>query len=96
MTGFLFDVKSKGTNMRLGDEISNTDTVSATMVFDLPYNTVAKTVTATVLTGPATTSNTPASPNTIVPKTSTFLINGKTFSFTAAPVSVNVLVVVAK
>ncbi|KAF8589136.1 glycoside hydrolase family 51 protein [Ramaria rubella] len=77
-------------------KIANTDTAAATLTFELPFNTVARTGTATVLTGAATTSNTPTAPNTIVPKTSTIQIPGKRFSFTAAPISVNVLSVVAR
>jgi len=76
-------------------KISNTDTVASTLTFQLSFNTVATSGTATVLTAAATTSNTPAAPSAVVPKTSKISIAGKTFSFTAAPVSVNVLSIVA-
>ncbi|GJJ10701.1 hypothetical protein Clacol_004928 [Clathrus columnatus] len=76
-------------------KISNTDTASATLTFELPFQNIAPTVTVTVLTGAATASNTPENPNTITPKTSTISVPGKTFSYTAPPISVNVLSVVA-
>lgn len=76
-------------------KISNTDTAPSTLTFNLPFKHVASTGTATILTGPATASNTPEEPDTIVPQTSTFEVPGPTFSFTAAPISVNVLSIVS-
>ncbi|KAF8156661.1 alpha-L-arabinofuranosidase C-terminus-domain-containing protein [Crassisporium funariophilum] len=48
------------------------------------------TETAQILTGTGTVSNTPTSPNLLVPVTST-ITTGKNFNFNASPVSVSVL-----
>lgn len=47
-----------------------------------------------VLTGAANASNTPTTPNLVVPKNST-ISTGKTFSYTAPAFSVSVLTLVA-
>ncbi|PPQ68457.1 LOW QUALITY PROTEIN: hypothetical protein CVT26_006044 [Gymnopilus dilepis] len=71
-------------------KISNVAAAEAPVTFALPFKHVASTGTVQVLTGPATDSNTPESPNLIVPVNST-VHTGKTFTYTAPPVSVNVL-----
>ncbi|KAF8508252.1 glycoside hydrolase [Hysterangium stoloniferum] len=76
-------------------QISNTDSIAATLTFHLPFDTVATTGSTTVMTGDAMTSNTPESPDAIIPKTNTISIPGKEFSFTAPPISVSVLSIVA-
>ena len=71
-------------------KISNVAAAEAPVTFALPFKHVASTGTVQVLTGPATDSNTPENPNLIVPVNST-VHTGKTFTYTAPPVSVNVL-----
>ncbi|KAF8891085.1 alfa-L-arabinofuranosidase precursor [Gymnopilus junonius] len=73
-------------------KISNTATSSQSLTFVLPFNTVASSGTAQVLTGDPTSSNTPSNPNLIVPVTST-ISTGKTFTYSAPANSVNVLTV---
>ncbi|KAJ7512579.1 alfa-L-arabinofuranosidase precursor [Mycena galericulata] len=75
-------------------KISNTVGTPAPLTFKLPFATVAKTGTAQVLTGAATASNTPTTPDLVVPKNST-VPTGKTFSYTAPGFSVSVLTLVA-
>jgi alpha-N-arabinofuranosidase len=60
------------------------------MLFELPFSGVHNTGTATVLSGPATASNSPETPNAVTPMTSQ-INTGKSFSYTAPGYSVNVL-----
>ncbi|KAJ7698743.1 alfa-L-arabinofuranosidase precursor [Mycena rosella] len=75
-------------------KISNTVGTAAPVTFVLPFATVATTGSAQVLTGAETASNTPTTPNLVVPKNST-IPTGKTFSYTAPAFSVSVLTLVA-
>ncbi|EAU81465.2 alpha-L-arabinofuranosidase A [Coprinopsis cinerea okayama7 len=59
--------------------------------FVLPFNNVASTGTAYILSGGGTSSNTPSNPNAIVPRTVT-IPTGKRFDFTAPGVSVCILI----
>ncbi|KAJ7716262.1 alpha-L-arabinofuranosidase C-terminus-domain-containing protein [Mycena maculata] len=75
-------------------KVSNTVGTTAPLTFVLPFATVANTGTAQVLTGAATASNTPTTPNLVVPKNST-IPTGKTFSYNAPGFSVSVLTLIA-
>ncbi|CAA7268506.1 unnamed protein product [Cyclocybe aegerita] len=90
-TGTLFwSVVRKNAGNQIITKISNTATSVASLTFVLPFANVASSGTAQVLTGGATTSNTPSNPNAVVPATST-IATGKTFNYNAPPVSVSVL-----
>ncbi|KAJ6454678.1 glycoside hydrolase family 51 protein [Mycena sanguinolenta] len=94
-TGPLFwSVVRKTSTQEIIIKISNTVGTAAPLTFDLPFGTVARTGTAQILTGAATASNTPTTPNLIVPKNTT-ITTGKTFSYTAPGFSVSVLTLVA-
>ncbi|TDL18379.1 alfa-L-arabinofuranosidase precursor [Rickenella mellea] len=75
-------------------KISNTGSASSSLTFKLPFNTVSKTGSATVLSGAQNASNTPTAPNTVVPKSSSFTA-AKTFTYNVPGFSVHVLSVVA-
>ncbi|KAJ7033209.1 alfa-L-arabinofuranosidase precursor [Mycena alexandri] len=75
-------------------KISNTVGTAAPLTFVLPFATVATTGTAQVLSGAQNASNTPTTPNLVVPKNST-IRTGKTFSYQAPPFSLSVLTFVA-
>ncbi|KAK7046838.1 putative alpha-L-arabinofuranosidase A [Favolaschia claudopus] len=75
-------------------KISNTVESAADLTFELPFRSVAKTGTAQVLTGAANASNTPTTPNLVVPKNST-IATGKRFSYIAPGFSVSVLSFIA-
>ncbi|GJJ10558.1 hypothetical protein Clacol_004785 [Clathrus columnatus] len=95
-TGLTFwSVTRKNSTKEVLIKISNTDTAIANLTFDLPFKKIAPTGTVTVLTGPATASNTPEEPDAITPQTTSIAIPGKRFSFTAPPISVNVISIVA-
>ncbi|KAG1855688.1 alpha-L-arabinofuranosidase C-terminus-domain-containing protein [Suillus subalutaceus] len=70
---------------RSNSSIANTDMTDEEMSFELPFNGVHDTGTATVLSGSATSNNSPETPNAVSP-----------FSYTAPAYSVNVLRVEAK
>ncbi|KIK93171.1 glycoside hydrolase family 51 protein [Paxillus rubicundulus Ve08.2h10] len=70
-------------------KVVNVDSTSAPMTFNLPFE-VASAGFATVLTGPPTASNSPTTPNAIVPITSPMTFS-KSFNFTAPAYSVTVL-----
>ncbi|TFK41577.1 arabinofuranosidase [Crucibulum laeve] len=95
-TGTLFwsVVRKKSTNQII-IKVSNTATTSAPLTFVLPFTNVGGSGTLQILTGTATASNTPTSPNLIVPVNST-IATGKTFNFTAPAVSVSVLTFTAQ
>ncbi|KAJ7484526.1 glycoside hydrolase family 51 protein [Mycena latifolia] len=94
-SGTLFwSVVRKTSTRQIIIKISNTVGTTAPLTFVLPFATVATTGTAQVLTGAGTASNTPTTPNLIVPKNST-ITTGKTFSYTAPAFSVSVLTLVA-
>ncbi|EJD05374.1 glycoside hydrolase [Fomitiporia mediterranea MF3/22] len=70
-------------------KVANAGSDSANVNFSLPFN-VAQEATLTVLSGGQNDSNTPAAPNTVVPKTSNF--NGRRdLTLTAPPFSLNVV-----
>ena len=75
-------------------QIANTGTSATPFTFNLPFSTVASTGTVQILSGTATASNTPTNPNAIVPRNNS-VPTGKTFSFNAGPVSLNVITFVA-
>ncbi|KAH7921558.1 glycoside hydrolase family 51 protein, partial [Leucogyrophana mollusca] len=75
-------------------KIANTDTPAMEMTFELPYTTVSPTGTAQVLAGAPTASNSPTTPNAVVPVTST-INTGATFNYTAPGYSVTVLTIKA-
>jgi len=94
-TGTLFwSVVSKTSTHEIIIKISNTAATAAPVTFVLPFDIVSSTGTAQVLTGAGTDSNTPTTPDLIVPVTST-ISTGKTFTYTAPAVSVNVLTLTA-
>jgi len=94
-TGTLFwSVVRKTSAQEIIIKISNTVSTAAPLTFVLPFATVAATGTAQVLTGAEIASNTPTTPNLVVPKNST-IRTGKTFSYTAPGFSVSVLTLVA-
>ncbi|KAG1888053.1 glycoside hydrolase family 51 protein [Suillus subluteus] len=76
-------------------KIANTDMTDEEMSFELPFNGVHDTGTATVLSGSATSNNSPETPNAVKPVISQ-IKTGKIFSYTAPAYSVNVLRVEAK
>ncbi|OAX31790.1 glycoside hydrolase family 51 protein [Rhizopogon vinicolor AM-OR11-026] len=71
-------------------KIANTGMAAEQMIFELPSISVYSTGTATVLSGSATSSNSPETPNAVMPVTSQIKI-GESFSYTAPAYSVNVL-----
>ncbi|KAG1747441.1 glycoside hydrolase family 51 protein [Suillus lakei] len=71
-------------------KIANTGMTAEEMSFELPFNGVHGTGTATVLSGSATASNSPETSDTVKPVTSQ-IKTGKSFSYTAPAYSVNVL-----
>ncbi|KAK7059617.1 putative alpha-L-arabinofuranosidase A [Favolaschia claudopus] len=75
-------------------KISNTVETAADLTFELPFRSVAKTGTAQILTGAANASNTPTTPNLVVPRNST-IATGKRFSYIAPGFSVSVLSFIA-
>ncbi|KAJ3498650.1 hypothetical protein NLJ89_g10193 [Agrocybe chaxingu] len=90
-TGTLYwSVVRKTSTSELIIKVINTAATAALVTFELPFTNVALTGTAEVLTGGGTTSNTPSSPNAIVPVTST-IATGQTFDYNAPAVSVSVL-----
>jgi len=95
-TGTLFwSVARKTSTNQIIIKISNTVATAAPLTFNVPFNTVATSGTAQVLSGAATTSNTPTTPNAAVPKTST-ITTGKTFTYNAPGFSVSVLTFTAQ
>ncbi|KAJ6461979.1 alfa-L-arabinofuranosidase precursor [Mycena vulgaris] len=94
-SGTLFwSVVRKTSTRQIIIKLSNTVGTAAPLTFVLPFATVATTGTAQVLTGAVTASNTPTTPNLVVPKNRT-ITTGKTFSYTAPGFSVSVLTLVA-
>lgn len=90
-TGTLFwSVVRKTSTGQLIIKISNTGSSAARLTFNLAFNNVATSGTAQVLTGVPTSSNTPQNPNLITPQTSN-ISTGKSFTYNAPAVSVNVL-----
>ncbi|KAF8217818.1 glycoside hydrolase family 51 protein [Mycena galopus ATCC 62051] len=94
-TGTLFwSVVRKTSTREIIIKISNTVGTAAPLTFVLPFGTVAKSGSAQVLVGAGTASNTPTTPDLVVPKNST-IPTGKTFSYDAPGFSVSVLTLVA-
>ncbi|PPQ85023.1 hypothetical protein CVT25_010412 [Psilocybe cyanescens] len=75
-------------------KISNTASSASTLTFILPFKNVASKGSLQLLTGAATSSNTPTNPNLLAPVTST-IVTGQTFNYTAPAVSVNVITIKA-
>ncbi|KAG2143080.1 glycoside hydrolase family 51 protein [Suillus clintonianus] len=71
-------------------KIANTGTTAEEMAFELPFDGVHGTGTATVLSGSGTASNSPEAPNAVAPVISQ-VKTGKSFSYTVPAYSVNVL-----
>ncbi|KAF8880023.1 glycoside hydrolase family 51 protein [Infundibulicybe gibba] len=95
-TGTLFwSVVRKTSTNQIIIKISNTVAAAAPLTFNVPFNTVATSGTAQVISGAATTSNTPTTPNAAVPVTST-ITTGKTFTYNAPGFSVSVLTFTAQ
>ncbi|KAF7318283.1 Alpha-L-AF-C domain-containing protein [Mycena chlorophos] len=90
----LWSVTRSTANKEVIIKISNNAATTEEMKFVLPFKDVSSTGSATVLTGPATASNTPDAPDAIVPVTSR-IKTGTTFEYTAPAVSFSVLVVSA-
>lgn len=62
------------------------------MTFQLPFNTVASSGTLQLLQGAQTASNTPTTPQLVLP-VSSIVPTGKTFNFSAPGFSVSVLTI---
>ncbi|KAK0463671.1 arabinofuranosidase [Desarmillaria tabescens] len=60
------------------------------VTFSLPFSSVSSTALAQVLTGSATASNTPSTPQLVIPVNST-IATGQTFTYSAPPFSLSVL-----
>lgn len=71
-------------------QVSNTVGAAASLAFALPFATVSTTGTAQILTGAMNASNTPTTPDLIVPQTR-IITTGKTFNYNAPGFSVSVL-----
>lgn len=71
-------------------KVSNTVGAAASLAFALPFATVSTTGTAQILTGAMNASNTPTTPDLIVPQTR-IITTGKTFNYNAPGFSVSVL-----
>ncbi|KAH9852567.1 glycoside hydrolase family 51 protein [Lenzites betulinus] len=72
-------------------KIANAGSTAQSLTLDLTqFASVSTSGTLQVLTGAETASNTPAAPNTVVPKTST-ITTGKTFTYNAPAFSVSVI-----
>ncbi|KAI0795426.1 glycoside hydrolase [Abortiporus biennis] len=94
-TGTLFWSITRATaagNLQI--KVVNTASTAGSLSFQLPFNNVASTGTLQVLTGPETASNTPETPNAVLPVTST-ISTGKTINYSPAPFSVSVITVKA-
>lgn len=76
-------------------KIANAGMTAEEMSFKLPFVGVQGTGSATVLSGSATASNSPETPNAVTPVTSQ-IKTGESFSYTAPAYSVNVLRVEVK
>jgi len=77
-------------------KISNSAETTADLFFILPPSiAVANVAQAEILTGPISASNTPNTPNIVVPHTTTVAV-GQTFNYTAPALSVVVLKLAAK
>ncbi|EGO29279.1 glycoside hydrolase family 51 protein [Serpula lacrymans var. lacrymans S7.9] len=75
-------------------KIANPVGTVSDLTFILPYTNVSPTGISTVLTGPETASNSPSTPDAVVPVTST-ITTGATFNYTVPGYSVSVLTVKA-
>ncbi|KAF6757791.1 arabinofuranosidase, partial [Ephemerocybe angulata] len=92
-TAFWSIVRNRASN-EIIIKIANTGTTAAPFTFVVPFNNVASTGTVQTLSGTGSQSNTPSNPNLIAPRLSNFT-PAKTFNFTAAATSFNVLTFVA-
>ncbi|THU91945.1 arabinofuranosidase [Dendrothele bispora CBS 962.96] len=89
-TGTLFwSVVSKQTNTII-IKVVNVATSAQTIAFNLPFSGISTTGTAQVLTGAATASNSPTTPNAVAPASHSIPV-GKTFSYSAPANSLSVL-----
>lgn len=73
-------------------QVANLATDSASLTFQLPFDSVAESGVVTYITGSETDSNTPEQPDLVTPQTST-VETGSTFNYTALGSSFGVLVV---
>ncbi|KAI0360609.1 glycoside hydrolase family 51 protein [Trametes cingulata] len=74
-------------------KVANAGSSAESLTFQLTqFSSVSNTGTLQLLTGPETASNTPAAPQTVVPKTSS-IRTGKTFTYNAPAFSVSVITV---
>ncbi|EKM75678.1 hypothetical protein AGABI1DRAFT_116269, partial [Agaricus bisporus var. burnettii JB137-S8] len=90
-TGTLhWSVVRKTSNNQIIIKVSNTGGSTSRLTFNLPFNNVATSGTAQILTGSGTASNTPNNPNLITPQ-SRNIQTGRSFTFDAPAVSVSVL-----
>lgn len=89
-TGTLFwSVVRKTSANQIIIKVSNTASSAAAITFQLPFS-VATSGNLQLLTGTATASNTPTSPNLFAPVNST-IATGQTFNYNAPAVSVSVI-----
>ncbi|KAK0482509.1 arabinofuranosidase [Armillaria novae-zelandiae] len=71
-------------------KVVNTVATASAVTFSLPFDSVSSTALAQVLTGSATASNTPSTPQLVIPVNST-IATGQTFTYSAPPLSLSVL-----
>ncbi|KAJ6491401.1 glycoside hydrolase family 51 protein [Mycena vitilis] len=76
-------------------KISNNAASAAAMKFVLPFDTISDVGTAQMISGPGTASNTPETPNLILPVT-TQIPTGATFNYIAPAISVSVITLTAQ
>ncbi|PBK78654.1 alfa-L-arabinofuranosidase precursor [Armillaria solidipes] len=71
-------------------KVVNTVATASAVTFSLSFDSVSSTALAQVLTGSATASNTPSTPQLVIPVNST-IATGQTFTYSALPFSLSVL-----
>ncbi|KAK0475310.1 arabinofuranosidase [Armillaria luteobubalina] len=71
-------------------KVVNTVATASAVTFSLPFDSVSSTALAQVLTGSATASNTPSTPQLVIPVNST-IATGQTFTYSAPPLSLSIL-----
>ncbi|KAK0229011.1 glycoside hydrolase family 51 protein [Armillaria fumosa] len=71
-------------------KVVNTVATASAVTFSLPFDSVSSTALAQVLTGSATASNTPSTPQLVIPVNST-IATGQTFTYSAPPLSLTIL-----
>ncbi|KAJ3478864.1 hypothetical protein NLI96_g9462 [Meripilus lineatus] len=91
-TGTLFWSVTRSNAGNVIIKVSNTASSAAALTFQLPFNTVASTGSLQQIQGAQSASNTPTTPNLVVPVTST-IQTAKTFNFNAPAFSVSIITV---